>query len=115
MVGGIALAFMLAFGGCLALIATAGKKISSEQAKHAITQQQFDAVPLDLSRSDVVRRLGKEPGAIQDFQDQGIVDRRTVDSSCIYYWRTDAGLTEVFQFCFRGDRLFHKGAVRRGS
>lgn len=114
-VGGVLLAMLLFVACAVALAVTAGKKITDVQAKHAISQAQFDDVAVGTSRADVITQLGKQPGSIQDFQDRGVFRQTPVDSSCIYYWRTGAGFGEFFQFCFTDDRLFHKGSARAGG
>ncbi|MGZ6907157.1 MAG: DUF2510 domain-containing protein [Acidimicrobiia bacterium] len=113
-VGGLFLVFCLGFAGCIALIGTAAneavKELNREQAAHAITRAQFDAISLGISRDDLLRQLGKEPEDSQEFVTKGILNQQDVQSSCVYYNKVGGTFGDRFQFCFNGDSLQSKNA-----
>lgn len=85
----------------------ASKKLDTQQALHAITQQQFDAVALGAPRAGVISQLGKQPqDARQPAANEAPIDNNT--APCIYYGRTGGGFGDSYQFCFASDVLSSK-------
>ncbi len=113
-VGAIFLVMMVGFAGCVAVIGTAAKHavdvLNTEQARHAITPSQFDAVQLGSSRVDVISRLGKAPEDAQQFVQRGILNGQDLNSSCIYYNKAGGSFGDRYQFCFQNDSLSSKNA-----
>jgi hypothetical protein len=91
-------------------IGKAADTLSKEHARHAITHQQFDAVPLGVTRAQLEGQLGKSPENAQSFSSTDLAGK-TTNSSCIYY-NDDAESfgAAVFQFCFDGDTLQTKNS-----
>ena len=110
--------FVLGLGGCVAVIAVvatgvnnAVEKLNAEQRAHAISKDQFDAVPLGAYRAAVVQMLGKQPEDTQEFVNRGVLTSSDVNSSCIYYNKQDEKFGSArFQFCFDGDSLRSKNS-----
>jgi hypothetical protein len=109
------------FFGCVALVGTAADRavdvadrtlrtLSEEQARHAITRSQFDAVELGTSRADVVDQLGRQPADSQDSLQPGLDGGEAISTGCIYYYRTGATFGGQYQFCFTDDRLESKNS-----
>lgn len=113
-VGGIFLAFVLLGGGCALILGVAVNnavtQLNAEQAAHAITKSQFDAVPLGTSQADVIRTLGKTPENAQEFVNKGVLSSGDIKSSCIYYNKSGGSFGDRFQFCFTADKLDTKNA-----
>ncbi len=101
-------------GACAVLVGTAADRVitelNREQARHAITTAQFDAVELGSSRAQVIGSLGRPPENIQEFLRRGFLDESAVDSSCIYYNRVGGSFGDRFQFCFENDQLISKNS-----
>jgi hypothetical protein len=109
-VGAIVLVFGLGVAGCLAAINSAVDELNKEQAAHAISKVQFDAVPLGITRAEVITQLGREPEDVQEFVHEGILSETQVNASCIYYNREGGSFGDRFQFCFTDDKLDAKNA-----
>lgn len=113
LVGAIALVMVVGFVGCIALVGTAinevGKSLSAEQARHAISKQQFDAVTIGASRADVINQLGKQPQNAQEFENKGVLQDK-ITSGCVYYNRKGGGFGDAFQFCFTNGALSSKAS-----
>jgi len=78
--------------------------LNAEQQSHAITKEQFDSIPLGMSRDQVTATLGKEPEDTQEFVNKGFLDEsEVVNTSCIYYNDVGESFGSRFQFCFGGD------------
>lgn len=111
-VAAIFLLMVVGFVGCVAVVATVGKKavdaLNAEQARHAITPAQFNAVKLESTRVEVVSQLGKPPQDAQLFVQRGFVD--DINSSCIYYNRSGGSFGDRYQFCFENNALRSKNA-----
>ena len=73
---------------------------NAEQRRHAISQAQFDAVPLGASKAAVLSTLGKDPENTSDFSSQA--ENAKIDSSCVYYWESGRTFGHWYQFCFDG-------------
>jgi hypothetical protein len=108
--GAIVLVFGIGFAGCLAALNNAVDELNREQAAHAISKAQFDAVPLGVSRAEVVTQLGREPEDVQEFVHEGVLSEAQVNDACIYYNREGGSFGDRFQFCFTGDKLDAKNA-----
>lgn len=110
----VLLGCVVLFAGCAALIGSAANKaideLNAEQARHAITLAQFDAIPFGITRAQLVAQLGKEPEDAQEFVSQGVLDESEVRSSCVYYNRQGATFGDLFQFCFENDSLKSKNS-----
>jgi hypothetical protein len=85
-------------------------ELNKEQARHAITKTQFDAVPLGITHADLESQLGKPPEDTQEFVTKGILDEKDINSSCVYYNEVGESFGSRFQFCFDGDSLRSKNA-----
>lgn len=108
--GAIVLVFGIGFAGCLAAVNNAVDELNREQAAHAISKAQFDAIPLGVSRTEVVAQLGREPEDVQEFVHEGVLSEAQVNDSCIYYNREGGSFGDRFQFCFTDDKLDAKNA-----
>lgn len=112
--GGIGAAFVVLVGGCAVIVSvainSAVNTLNAEQRAHAISKQQFDAVPLGASQGDVIRTLGKPPENTQEFVNKGVLSAGDVNSSCIYYNKEGGGFGPRYQLCFQGDGLQSKNA-----
>jgi len=108
--GAIVLVFGIGFAGCLAAVNNAVDELNREQAAHAISKAQFDAVPPGGSRAEVVAQLGREPEDVQEFVHRGVLSEAQVNDSCIYYNREGGSFGDRFQFCFTDDMLDAKNA-----
>jgi hypothetical protein len=84
--------------------------LNAEQAEHAITKEQFDAIPLGIMRADLESQLGKPPQDAQEFVSEGVLDEQELRSSCVYYNEVGESFGSRFQFCFDGDSLRSKNA-----
>lgn len=85
----------------------ASKTLDTEQALHAITQQQFDAVAPGTPRAGVISQLGKQPeDAREPAANEAPIDNNT--APCIYYGRTGGGFGDSYQFCFASGVLSSK-------
>lgn len=109
-VGAIVMMFGLGVAGCLAAVNNAVEELDREQAAHAISKVQFDAVPLGSSRADVIAQLGREPEDSQEFVHKGVLSESQVNDACIYYNREGGSFGDRFQFCFTDDALDAKNA-----
>jgi hypothetical protein len=111
-VAGILLASLLLIGGCAALIGgaanEASKELDKQQAKNAITKQQYAAVKQRATRASVEKNFGK-PEDIQE-SDIDLGDGKTMSSDCIYYNAKGGTLGDMYQFCFEDGRLSSKSA-----
>jgi hypothetical protein len=104
----VVLAIFVLFGlgvvGCVALVGTAAnevaKSINAEQAKHAISQAQFDVVQLGTPKAAVLAGLGKQPEDTSSFS--SAAGDVKVQSDCVYYWETGVTFGHYYQFCFNG-------------
>ena len=109
-VAAIFLLMAVGFVGCVAIVGTVAKKavdeLNAEQARHAITPAQFDAVKLGATRVAVVSQLGKPPQDGQLFVQRGFVN--DINSSCIYYNRAGGSFGDRYQFCFENNALRSK-------
>lgn len=105
---------LVAIIGLVVLIGAAatevGKQLDAEQAAHAITPAQFDAVKLGWSESHVIRELGKEPEDRQDFESAGLINDEPQNSSCIYYNRAGGTFGDMYQLCFSDGKLESKNS-----
>lgn len=109
-VGTIVVVFGLGFVGCLAAVNNAVDELNRQQAAHAISKAQFDAVQLGLSRGEVIAQLGREPEDVQEFVHQGVLSESQLSDACIYYNRRGGSFGDRFQFCFTNDKLDAKNA-----
>jgi len=115
-----------AFSGCVVAIAVlvigcagviivavndAKHELTAQERRHAISQAQFDAIPLGISEAEVRSRLGKEPQNTQEFLQKDALDADAVKRSCIYYNRKGGQFGDTFQFCFRQSQLISKGTL----
>jgi hypothetical protein len=91
-------------------INSAVNTLNAEQRAHAISREQFDAVPLGTSQADVIGTLGKPPENTQEFVNKGVLSSGDVNSSCIYYNKQGGGFGPRYQFCFQADALQSKNA-----
>jgi|GEM_PF-1385231 Protein of unknown function (DUF2510). len=111
-VAAIFLLMVVGFVGCVAVVGTVAKKavdaLNAEQARHAITPAQFNAVKLGSTRVAVVSQLGKPPQDGQLFVQRGFLS--DLNSSCIYYNRAGGSFGDRYQFCFENDALRSKNA-----
>jgi hypothetical protein len=111
-VAAVFLLMVVGFVGCVAVVGTVAKQavdaLNAEQARHAITPAQFNAVKLGSTRVAVVSQLGKPPQNGQLFVQRGFVD--DINSSCIYYNRADGSFGDRYQFCFENNALRSKNA-----
>ena len=111
---GLSLAGLVFIVACSALVLSAaeevGKELDAQQAEHAITPAQFDALKLGASEDSVIRTLGKEPEDRQDFESVGVLDDEPSNSTCIYYNRAGGTFGDVYQLCFDNGRLQSKNA-----
>jgi hypothetical protein len=100
---GIFVFMVVGFVGCVAIVSVgvneAAKQISANQEKHAISQAQYDALPIGTSKALVLAGLGKEPTTTSSFESNVSGDVK-VSSSCIYYWETGETFGNWYQFCF---------------
>lgn len=112
--GGLLAAFAVLVVGCVAVVGfainEAVNELNEAQQRHAITQEQFDAIPIGASRAEVVAALGKEPQSAQEFVSEGIFDEDELRSGCIYYNRDGELFGHTYQFCFEGDSLRSKNS-----
>lgn len=108
----IVIGLVVVVGGCSAIVLAgvneAVNDLNREQAAHAITREEFDAIPLGTSRAAVIAAVGKPPQDTQEFESAGI--DVPVKSSCIYYNQAGGEFGEFFQFCFTDDKLDAKNA-----
>lgn len=111
---GLFVLMLAGLGACVAVVGTAADRVitelNREQARHAITVAQFDAVELGSSRARVISQLGRPPENIQEFLRRGVLDEAAVDSACMYYNRAGGSFGDRFQFCFENDRLISKNS-----
>ncbi|MGZ4688816.1 MAG: DUF2510 domain-containing protein [Acidimicrobiia bacterium] len=100
---GIFVFMVVGFVGCAALLVgganEAIKSINAEQEKHAISQAQYDAIPIGTSKALVVAGLAKEPTDTSSFKSQVSGDV-TIQSDCIYYWESGKTFGNFYTFCF---------------
>jgi uncharacterized protein DUF2510 len=108
---------VLVFGGCTASIIIVAvavdeaiEELNEEQRRHAITNEQFDSVPIGTTERGVMAILGKQPEDKQEFIQEGVLDESDILSSCIYYNRSGGEFGDVFQFCFENGSLTRKNA-----
>lgn len=108
---GVILGGCVLLAGCVALLAGGINEAEKEQDRHAISLSDFRSIRTGMRRSDVIDRLGVEPGDAQEFENEGLPGD-AVRSSCIYYNEKgkDLGEGRYFQFCFDGGRLTGKNA-----
>jgi hypothetical protein len=95
------------------IVASIGKALNdlnAEQAAHAISTSQFNAVPLGITNAALVTELGKQPENSQEFVSQGILNSGQINSSCVYYNQTGHLFGQYYQFCFNGDSLNSKNS-----
>jgi len=108
----VLLSVFLVFGGCTALVVAgvngAVNELNKEQKSHAITQAQFDSVPLGSSRDQVIATLGKQPENVQEFKSKGVVSEADLNLSCIYYNKVGGKFGDRYQLCFDNDALNSK-------
>jgi hypothetical protein len=102
-----AVAVVLLLGGCAVFIAAVVDDVDDIDPPNAITQAEFDSVPLGATRGSVEARLG-EAFEIERFQ----LNRGPV--LCLYYNQAGQGLfdDDEFRLCFAAGRLYAK---REGS
>jgi len=86
------------------------ESLNAEQAKHAITKTQFDAVQLGISHTALESQLGMPPEDTQEFVTKGVLSQQDLTSSCVYYNQAGQSFGSRFQFCFDGDSLRSKNA-----
>jgi hypothetical protein len=84
--------------------------LNAEQAKHAITKQQFDAVQLGTSPAALAAQLGKAPENTQEFVTKGVLSEQDIQSSCVYYNQVGKSFGSRYQFCFENGALTSKNA-----
>ncbi len=84
--------------------------LNAEQRLHAITQEQFDAIPIGMPQDQVIATLGKEPENSQEFVSRGILSESDLNSSCIYYNRVGETFGSRYQFCFSSGLLEQKAS-----
>jgi hypothetical protein len=84
--------------------------LNTEQAKHAITQQQFHNVQLGVTQATLEQQLGKPPENTQEFVTKGILAQADINSSCVYYNKVGETFGSRYQFCFDNDALTTKSA-----
>ncbi len=83
---------------------TVTRELDKEQRPAAITARQFDRLDVDATREEVERRLGDSARA-EEFEVEGLEQEEPEGSSCVYYDRRGGRLGDIFQICFRGDRV----------
>ena len=114
MLGGILVGFVLLGVGCAAILGVAVNhavnNFNAEQQAHAITQTQFDSVPIGTSQAQVISRLGRQPEDAQQFVSKGILSAQDLKNSCIYYNRSGGQFGNRYQFCFTNDALDTKNS-----
>ncbi len=112
--GAIFLLMVVGFVGCVAVVGTVASKavdaLNAEQARHAISARQFASVQLGSSRTDVIQELGKSPQNAQEFAQEGVLDGKPINSSCIYYNKVNGNFGDIYQFCFQNDALESKNS-----
>jgi hypothetical protein len=110
----IALAMFVGFVGCITVVGPTihldTGPLSAQQAAHAISRDQFDAVRIGASRAEVIAQLGKQPQNAQAFEYKGLHSDRLA-KRCIYYNRTDSFADDAYQFCFTNGALASKVPV----
>lgn len=96
---GIILASVLLIGGCVALLGGAANEVSKEldkdQAEHAITQEEFDALEKGQSLDAVIEKLG-EP------DDTQTTEAGRFKNTLIYYNVEGGEFGDMFQISFNG-------------
>lgn len=109
--GAIMLAGCVFIVGCVAIIGVGAnevaKDIEEEQAKNAITKQQFSKIKLGMTEAEV-REIAGPPRDRQDMEAEGIFDEESSKSSCIYYNVKGGEFLDTYQLCFDDDRLNSK-------
>jgi hypothetical protein len=110
----IALAMFVGLVGCIAIVAPTihinTGPLSAQQASHAISRAQFDAVRIGASRADVITQLGRQPQKDQGFEYKGVL-RDRLAKRCIYYDRADGWADDAYQFCSTRGALASKAPV----
>jgi hypothetical protein len=110
----IALAMFVGLVGCIAIVGPTihvnSDPLSAQQAAHAISREQFDAVRIGASRARVISQLGKAPQNARELEYKGVLQDR-IAKRCIYYNRTDGFADDAYQFCFTNGALASKAPV----
>jgi hypothetical protein len=91
---------LLVIAGVLVATNESVGPLTEAQRTHAISLQQFDALPLGPSQAEVIATLGKTPASTQSFTSTRGSRSTRIDSSCIYYHRIDKPFGQGFQLCF---------------
>jgi hypothetical protein len=112
---GIVVLMVLVVGGCTALVGGAVNEAvnsyNEEQAKSAISQETFDAIPIGATRAQVDEAVAPAvPQDTQEFTQEGVLDEAQINSSCIYFNREGGEFGDIFQLCFDGDSLASKSS-----
>ena len=80
------------------------RSLDEEQRPASITVRQLDRLDADATRKQVEERLGDSARA-EEFEFEGLEQQEPEGSSCVYYDRRGGRLGDIFQICFRGDRV----------
>ncbi|MBK5231593.1 MAG: DUF2510 domain-containing protein [Thermoleophilia bacterium] len=109
---GIFLLGIVGFVGCAVLIGAgvneAVNDLNDEQAKHAITKAQYNAIQIGMTEQQVRQSTGKAPEDRQAFESEGYLNEEPDKSTCIYYNQADGEFLDTFQLCFDNGKLTSK-------
>lgn len=105
-VAGIIL-MVLFIGGCTALVggvaSEVGKEMDKEQAKHAITKQEFKSLEMGLTLSEVKEKFGNpDPEMTQKYKADGMKD------TTVYYNVEGGDIMDQYQLSFTDGALSAK-------
>lgn len=109
---GIFVLGIVGFIGCTVLLGVgvneAVNELNEEQAKHAITKAQYNAIPLGMTEKQVQESTGKTPEDRQAFESEGYLSKEPGKSTCVYYNQADGEFLDTFQLCFDNGKLTSK-------
>ena len=80
------------------------RELDEEQRPASVSTRQLDRLAADATRKEVEDRLGESARA-EEFEVRGLDREEPEGSSCVYYDRRGGRLGDIFQVCFRGDRV----------
>ena len=80
------------------------RELDKEQRPASITTRQFDRLDVDATREEIENRLGDTAEA-DEFEIDRLAQQEPEHSTCVYYDRRGGGLGDIFQLCFRDNRL----------
>lgn len=104
---GLVVLAILFIAGCTVLIGGAAnevsKSITADQAKSAISPSTYAKIKIGSTRAQVDKIVAPAvPQDAQEFENEGVLSKDKISSSCVYYNKQGGEFGDIYQICLEG-------------